>query len=92
MFGSSGKAGEQKAHGSIPLRLSSLFKSCGLWTLSCDLVIRVNETLKWLTLLPSLMQNHSGGDGVASGIVSLPFPPLPGISVPASTSSEATGR
>ena len=24
--------------GSIPLRLSFLFKSCGLWTLSCDFV------------------------------------------------------
>ena len=24
-----------------------------------------NETLKWLTQLPTLMQNHSGGDSVA---------------------------
>ena len=29
-------AGKQKDLGSIPLRLSSLFKSCGLRTLSCD--------------------------------------------------------
>ena len=30
----SGKAGKQEDLGSIPLCLSSLFKSCGLWTLS----------------------------------------------------------
>ena len=37
----SGKAGTRSggaSHGSIPLRLSFLFKSCGLWTLSCDFV------------------------------------------------------
>ena len=35
----SGKAGKQKGLGSIPLRLSRLFKKvCGLWTLSCDFV------------------------------------------------------
>ena len=32
----SGKTGMQKDFGSNPLRLSLLFKSCGLWTLSCD--------------------------------------------------------
>ena len=26
----------------------------------------INKTLKWLTLLPTLMQSHSGGDNVAS--------------------------
>ena len=30
----SGKTGKQKDLGSIPFCLSSLFKSCGLWTLS----------------------------------------------------------
>ena len=34
----SGKAGEQKDPGSISFRFSLLFKSCGLWTLTCDFV------------------------------------------------------
>ena len=37
-------------------RLSFLFISCGLWTLSCDFVPHSCETLKWLSSLPSLMQ------------------------------------
>ena len=41
-------------------------KNCGLWTLSCDFAHTFNETLKWLTQLPTLMQNHSGGDSVTS--------------------------
>ena len=36
------------------------------WRLSCDFAHTMNETLKWLTQLPTLMQNHSGGDSVAS--------------------------
>ena len=57
----SGKAlgwysGKQRDLGSNPLRLSFLFKSCGLWTLSCDFVLTVNETLKWLSSLSTLMQ------------------------------------
>ena len=36
--GKAGKAGKRKDLGSIPLRLSFLFKSCGLWTRSCDFV------------------------------------------------------
>ena len=40
---------------------------CGLWTLSC--VFIVNETLKWLLMLPIFMQDHSGGDSVALGIL-----------------------
>ena len=32
------QTGKQKVLGSIPLRLSFFFKSCGLWTLSCDFV------------------------------------------------------
>ena len=30
----------------------------------------MNETLKWATLLPILIQNHSGNDSVALGVVS----------------------
>ena len=41
-------AGKQRDLGSNPLRLSFLFKSCGLWTLSCDFVPHNDETLKWL--------------------------------------------
>ena len=47
-----------------PLRLSFLFKNCGLWTLSCESAFTINETLKWHTQLPALMQNHSGGDSI----------------------------
>ena len=60
-----------------------LFKCFGLWTLSvtffvCSdfnvtLPLTMKETLKWLSLLPILMQNHSGCDCVALGIV----PPSP---------------
>ena len=39
-----------------PLRLSFPFRSCGLWTLSCDFVLHNYETLKWLSSLPILMQ------------------------------------
>ena len=49
-----------------PLRLSYLFKNCGLWTLSCDFAHTINETSKWLSQLPALVQNHSGGDSVLS--------------------------
>ena len=45
---------------------------------------KVNETLRWLSSLPMLMQNHSGGDSAALGMVSLlgslfppPYPPTP---------------
>ena len=49
-----------------PLRLSFLFKNGGLRTLSFGFAHTINETLKWLTQLPTLMQSHSGGDSVAS--------------------------
>ena len=64
----SGKALGWEAEGPRfdPLRLSFLFKNCGLWTLSCDFAHTINETLKWLTQLPILMPNHSGGDSVTS--------------------------
>ena len=58
-------AGKQKDLGSI--RFGSPFSSLqngGLWTLSCDFAHTINETLKWLSQLPTLMQNHSGGDSV----------------------------
>ena len=32
------QAGKQEDLGLIPIQLSSLFKGCGLWTLSCDSV------------------------------------------------------
>ena len=76
---------------SVPLRLSPLFKlSCGPWTLSlwhCPLT--VNETLKWLSALSSLMElSHCDGDSLALGIWSPSSP----ISVPAAgTSSRTTG-
>ena len=50
------QAGKQGNLGSIPLRLSSLQKvvvcGCCLVTLS----LTINETLKWLSLLPTLLQ------------------------------------
>ena len=66
----SGKASKQKDLGSIPLRLLSVspLKGCGLIV---TLSMTINETLKWLSPLPILMQNHSGGDSVALGIASL---------------------
>ena len=50
------KAGKQRDFGSNPLRLSFLFKSGGLWTLSCDFVPHNYETLKWVSSLPTLMR------------------------------------
>ena len=47
-----GKAGKQKELGSNPLRLSFLFKSCGLRTLSS---LTINEILICLSSLPVLM-------------------------------------
>ena len=49
-------AGKRRDLGSNPLRLSFLFKSCGLWTLSCDFAPHNYGTLKWLSSLPTLMQ------------------------------------
>ena len=47
-------AGKQKDLGSIRFGLS------------CDFAHTINETSKWLTQLPTLMQNYSGGDSVTS--------------------------
>ena len=38
------------------LWLSFLFKSCGLWTQSCDFASQNDETIKWLSMLTTLMQ------------------------------------
>ena len=51
------QAGKQKGLGSIPLRVSLLFKKvvvCGHCLVTSSLTI--NETLKWLSLLPILIQ------------------------------------
>ena len=50
--------GKQKGLGLNLLWFSFLFKSCGLWTLSCDFVPYNYETLKWLSSLPTLMQKR----------------------------------
>ena len=65
-FGLAVEAVKQKDLGSKLLRLSFLFKRCGLWTLSCDFVPHNYKTLKWLSSLPILMQ--CGGDSVAIDI------------------------
>ena len=49
-----------------PLLLSFLFKTCGLWTLSCDFAHTIHETLKCLIQLPALTLSQSGGDSEAS--------------------------
>ena len=60
-----------------------------LWsvdTVFVTLPLTMNGTLKRLSSLPILMQNHSGVESIALDIVSL-FPPPSRISAPASTSS-----
>ena len=60
-----------------------------LWsvdTVFVTLPLTMNGTLKQLSSLPILMQNHSGVESIALDIVSL-FPPPSRISAPASTSS-----
>ena len=64
-------AGKQKDLGSIRFgspfsSLKKNLKKSGLWALSCDFAHTIDETLKWLTQLHTLMQNHSGGDIVTS--------------------------
>ena len=39
-----------------------------LWTQLVTLSLTINETLKWLSSLPTLCRSHSGGDSVAVGI------------------------
>ena len=84
-FGLAVRRGKQpKDLGSIPLRLSFLFESSDLWTLSCDPVLQINETLKRLSSLPIL------GIHLVLDIISLSRPGI--VSVPASISSETTRR
>ena len=49
-------AGKKRDLGSNLLRLSFLFKRCGLWTLSSHFVPKNNETLQWFSSLLTLMQ------------------------------------
>ena len=56
------------------------------------LPLTVNDILNWPSSLPVLMRNHSRGDSVVLGIVSRLLSRCPGISVPASTSSETARR
>ena len=46
---------------------------------SCDFAHTVNETLKWLSQLPTLMRSHSGGNSAASGGGGFFFPRLRGF-------------
>ena len=66
----SGKALGWEAEGPRfdPLRLSFLFSSKIVVYGHClvTLPTQLMKTLKWLTQLPILMQNHSGGDSVTS--------------------------
>ena len=50
-----------------PLRLSFFFKKIVFYGhCLATLPTQLLKTLKWLTQLPTLMQNHSGGDSVTS--------------------------
>ena len=55
-FGGKALGCKQKDLGSIPLRFSSVFRSCSLWTVFVTLPLTVIETLTWLSSLPTLMQ------------------------------------
>ena len=55
------------------LPFSSKVVVCGHCLVTLPLTI--NETLKWLSLLPILMQESSGGDSVAIGMYNSPPPP-----------------
>ena len=60
-------AGKQKDLGSI--RFCSPFSSLQKIVVYGHCLVTahtINGTLKWLTQLPTLMQNHSGGDSVTS--------------------------
>ena len=80
-----GLAGKRSDLGSNPLRLSFLFKSCGLWTLSCDFIPHNCETLKWLSSLPTLMQESFWWWQCSDRYI-FPLPPPPCPLPPFSTS------
>ena len=50
--------------------------------------LTIDGTLKWLTLLPILMQDYSGGDSVALGMD--PLPPPPPLTSPTEGRKEGT--
>ena len=77
--------GTSKRLSSLPILMQNLCRHCLV-----TLPLIINETSKRLSSLPSLMQTHSGGDSVASGIVSLSSRIL-GSRLP-STSPEMTRR
>ena len=64
-----------------PTRLSFLFRSCGLCTLSSDFVPHNYETLKWLSSLPTLMQKSLWWRQCSDRYIISLFPP-PSISSP----------
>ena len=71
-------SGKQKDLGSNLLLLSFLFKSCGLWTLSCDFVPHNYETLKWFSSLPTVMQKSFWWwQCIDRYVISPPSPPPP---------------
>ena len=55
------KAGKQEDFGLIPLRLFSLQKGCGLWTLSCDFVLHLVERSFTSTEIIGLLGTGSPG-------------------------------
>ena len=59
-----------------PLRLSFLFKNCGLWTFSCDFAHTINEKWKWLTQLPTLLQSFCWWQCSEVLDVKIPDPPI----------------
>ena len=70
--------GKRRDLGSNPLRLSFLFRSCGLWTLSCDFVPHSYGPLKWLSSLPTLMHTSFWWWQCSDWcIISTPPPPPP---------------
>ena len=81
----SGKAGKRKDLGSIPLRLSFLFKKVvvQLWTLSCDFVHHFLLRHKKMALIAAhLNAGHSGADSEAIGIYSHSSPRPPPYLLP----------
>ena len=74
-------AGKQKDLSAVPLRLSSLFRSRGLWTVFDILPLTINDALQWLSSLPILMQESFWWCQCSVRYYSLPLSPPPGISV-----------
>ena len=62
-------AGKQKGLGSIPLRLSFLFKVVVVGSDFVTLPLTINYTLNGFHCGPCLTQIHPSGDGAAVGII-----------------------